>query len=225
MIDIEHLTASKLAVLIDHTFLRPYGRPEDIHRLCQEARTYGFVSVAVNPSEVAGCVELLDGTSVKVGAAVGFPLGQNTTSVKIYEAEDAIENGAMEIDMVMNLRALQAGDTDLVRTEFAALADLCHPQGVVSKIILETCYLDDQAKELACELALEAGLDFVKTSTGFGEAGATVEDVRLMRAVVGSAMGVKAAGGIRTLDQALQMLQAGATRLGTSSGVQIVTSL
>ncbi len=225
MIDPEHPTADELAALIDHTFLKPYGKPEDVEKLCEEARAHRFLTVAVNPAEVLRCVELLDGSRVKVGAAVGFPLGQNTTLTKIYEAEDAIQRGALEIDMVMNLRALQAGATETVRSEFRALADLCRSHGVVSKVILETCYLTDSSKRLACELALEAGVDFVKTSTGFGKNGATVADVRLMKAVVGSALGVKAAGGIRTLKQALQMLRAGATRLGTSSGVQIVTSL
>lgn len=229
MTDIDRLTARNRAALIDHTFLRPYGSPEDIDRLCREAQTYGFISAAVNPAEVARCVELLNDSKVKVGAAVGFPLGQNTISSKIYEAEDAIKRGALEIDMVMNVQALQAGMTDLVRSEFQALARLCRPLGVVNKVILETCYLDDSAKRLACKLALEAGIDFVKTSTGFatgfGVAGATVADVKLMRSVVGTEMGVKAAGGIRTLNDALKMLKAGATRLGTSSGVQIVTAL
>lgn len=225
MTDFEHLTAGELAALIDHTFLRPYGTSEDIERLCEEARTYNFISVAVNPAEVTRCVELLEDSRVKVGAAVGFPLGQSTTSVKIYEAKDAIERGALEIDMVMNLRALQSGEFDEVRAEFRALADLCRFNSVVSKVILETCYLTDTEKRRACELALETGVDFVKTSTGFGPAGATVADVRLMREVVSLDVGVKAAGGIRTLEQALQMLGAGATRLGTSSGVQIVSSL
>jgi deoxyribose-phosphate aldolase len=225
MIDSDNLTADELAAVIDHTFLEPYGTRKEIERLCEEARIYGFLTVAVNPAEVLHCVELLDDSSTKVGAAVGFPLGQNTTPTKIYEAEDAIQRGALEIDMVMNVRALQAGAIELVRSEFRALADICRSQGVISKVILETCYLTDEEKRLACEIALETGLDFVKTSTGFGQAGATVSDVRLMRSVVGSEMGVKAAGGIRTLEQALWMLQAGATRLGTSSGVQILNAL
>lgn len=218
-------TPADLARIIDHTFLKPYGLPEDIERLCAEARTFGFAMVAVNPAEVARCVELLQDTSVGVGAAVGFPLGQTTSAVKCYETEDAIRRGATEIDMVINLRALQRGDTALVRDELRALASLCNRAGVVSKAILETCYLTDEQKQMACQLALEAGVDFVKTSTGFGTAGATLADVRLLRQAVGPAMGVKASGGIRTLEDTLAMVAAGATRIGTSSGVAIVQEM
>lgn len=218
-------TPKTLAAIIDHTFLKPYGPPADIERLCQEARAYGFAMVAVNPAEVERCVALLHGTNVRVGAAIGFPLGQNTSAVKAFETQDAIARGAGEIDMVINIRALQAGQLDLVRREIETLADLCREAEVTSKVILETCYLTDDEKRTVCELAVQAGVDFVKTSTGFGTAGATVEDVRLMRATVGPEMGVKAAGGIRTLEDALDMIQAGATRLGTSSGVEIIEAL
>jgi deoxyribose-phosphate aldolase len=211
--------------MIDHTFLKPYGTREDIENLCAEARHYGFAMVAVNPAEVEHCVELLQGCPVRVGAAIGFPLGQTTTAVKLYEIEDALQRGAGEIDMVINIRALQSGDTDLVRTEIAALVELSQNAGAISKVILETCYLTDAEKRLVCQIARTQRVDFVKTSTGFGTGGATVEDVKLMRDAVGSDMGVKAAGGIRTLQTACAMIEAGATRIGTSSGVQIMEEL
>lgn len=220
-----HLTAGELARMIDHTFLKPFGLPEDIEKLCAEARAYRFAMVAVHPAEVEYCVRLLAGSNVRTGAAIGFPLGQNTRTVKNYETRDAIQRGAGEIDMVINLRALRSGDIDLVSGEIADMVAACHPNGVISKVILETCYLTEAEKKLVCRLALEAGADFVKTSTGFGSAGATIEDVRLMRAEVGSDMGVKASGGVRTLEQALGLIAAGATRIGTSSGVAIVEHL
>lgn len=218
-------TPKTLAAIIDHTFLKPYGPPADIERLCQEARAYGFAMVAVNPAEVERCAALLHGTNVRVGAAIGFPLGQNTSAVKAFETQDAIAKGAGEIDMVINIRVLQAGQLEVVRREIETLAELCREADATSKVILETCYLTDDEKRTVCELAVQAGVDFVKTSTGFGTAGATVKDVQLMRAVVGPEMGVKAAGGIRTLEDALAMIQAGATRLGTSSGVEIIEAL
>jgi deoxyribose-phosphate aldolase len=211
--------------MIDHTFLRPSGGPEDIEKLCAEARQYGFAMVAINPAEVERCVRLLAGSPVRVGAAIGFPLGQNTSAVKEYENRDAIQRGAGEIDMVINIRALQGGDAALVRQEIASMVSACRASRVISKVILETCYLTDVQKNEVCRMALEEGAGFVKTSTGFGPAGATVEDVRLMRAAVGPHMGVKAAGGIRTLEAALSMITAGATRLGTSAGVTIVQAL
>lgn len=219
------LTPTQLAGIIDHTFLRPFGTPADIETLCAEAREYGFAMVAVNPAEVERCVELLRGSPVRVGAAIGFPLGQNTFAVKLYETQDAIARGAGEIDMVINVRALQAGRADVVRDEIRAMVAACQEAGVISKVILETCYLSDDEKRVVCQIALDEGAGFVKTSTGFGPAGATVADVRLMREVVGPEMGVKAAGGIRTLEQALALIEAGATRLGTSSGVAIVETL
>lgn len=219
------LTSRQLAAMIDHTFLKPFGSPIDMEQLCAEARQYGFAMVAVNPAEVDFCVKLLAGSAVRVGAAVGFPLGQNTSAVKAYEIRDAIQRGAGEIDMVINIRALQAGATDLVQAEIADLARTCWGAGVFSKVILETCYLSDDQKREVCQLALDSGADFVKTSTGFGSAGATVADVRLMRRAVGPRMGVKAAGGIRSLAAALAMLEAGATRLGTSAGVSILEEL
>ena len=219
------LTPQTLAGMIDHTFLKPFGTPQDIEKLCDEARRYSFAMVAVNPAEVTTCVRLLAGSPVRVGAAIGFPLGQNTSAVKAFETRDAIQNGAGEIDMVINLRALQAGDTTLLRKEIVDMVQACRPARVICKVILETCYLTDPQKRLVCQMAVETGANFVKTSTGFGPAGATVEDVRLMRTVVGPQMGVKAAGGVCSLSIALEMIEAGATRIGTSASVSIVEEL
>lgn len=214
---IANLTAEKLAGMIDHTFLKPFGTAENIEKLCAEARKYEFAMVAINPAEVETCVKLLEGSPVRVGAAIGFPLGQTTTECKAFETRDAIEKGATEIDTVINVRALQKGRLDIVKKEIEDMVAICKPAGVICKVILETCYLSDAEKETVCQIAKEAGVDFVKTSTGFGTAGATVEDVALMRRVVGPEIGVKAAGGIRDLDTALAMIKAGATRIGTSS--------
>ena len=203
---IANLSVEQLAGMIDHTFLKPFGTAENIEKLCAEARQYKFAMVAINPAEVETCVKLLEGSGVRVGAAIGFPLGQNTVECKAFETRDAIAKGATEIDTVINVRALQKGQTDIV----------------ICKVILETCYLTDEEKETVCRIAKEAGVDFVKTSTGFGTAGANVHDVELMRRVVGPVIGVKAAGGIRDLDTALALIQVGATRIGTSSGIQIV---
>ena len=217
-----NLSAEQLAGMIDHTFLKPFGTAENIEKLCAEARKYNFAMVAINPAEVETCVKLLEGSPVRVGAAIGFPLGQTTTECKAFETRDAIEKGATEIDTVINVRALQKGRLDIVKKEIEEMVAICRPAGVICKVILETCYLSDAEKETVCRIAKEAGVDFVKTSTGFGTAGATVEDVALMRRVVGPEIGVKAAGGIRDLDTALAMIKAGATRIGTSSGVTIV---
>ena len=219
---IANLTVEQLAGMIDHTFLKPFGTAENIEKLCAEARKYEFAMVAINPAEVETCVKLLEVSPVRVGAAIGFPLGQTTTECKAFETRDAIEKGATEIDTVINVRALQKGRLDIVKKEIKDMVAICRPAGVICKVILETCYLSDAEKETVCQIAKEAGVDFVKTSTGFGTAGATVEDVALMRRVVGPEIGVKAAGGIRDLDTALAMIKAGATRIGTSSGVSIV---
>lgn len=219
------LTPESLAAMIDHTYLKAYGTPADIERLCQEARQYRFAMVAINPAEVTTCKRLLQGSGVRVGAAIGFPLGQNTPETKAFETRDAIQKGAGEIDMVINVRALQAGDLELVRREIRDLARGCQPFGVISKVILETCYLTDEQKRQVCRIALEEGVDFVKTSTGFGSGGATVADVALMRSVVGGRLGVKAAGGIRTLEAAQALIAAGATRIGTSNGVALIQEL
>ena len=225
MIDVDALTPQELAGMIDHTFLKAYGGPEPIEKLCAEAREYGFAMVAVNAAEAERCAELLKGTKTRVGVAISFPLGQMTSAAKAFEIRDAIAKGAGEVDMVQNLRALQSGNDALVLAELEDLAKTCREHGVISKGILENCYLTDEQKVRACELAVQAGGDFVKTSTGFGTGGATVADVALMRRTVGPDMGVKAAGGIRTLDAALDMIRAGATRIGTSAGVAIVEEL
>ena len=199
---------------IDHTNLKPYASKEDIIRLCDEAIQYNFYAVCVNPYRVKLAKDYLreKGADVRVASVIGFPLGATPTEVKVFEAKRALEDGADELDMVINIGALKDGDYEYVKNDIAE----------VVKVILETCYLTDEEKVKACELAKEAGADFVKTSTGFGTGGATVEDVRLMRKVVGPEMGVKASGGIRTYEQALAMIEAGATRIGTSSGVRIV---
>ena len=219
------LTAGQLAGMIDHTFLKASGPPAEIERLCREAMEYRFVAVMVHPCEVARCVRLLAGTPVRVGTVAGFPLGQNTLAVKMHEICNCLDNGAQEVDLVMNVRALQAGEMALVRDEMSALATACRKAGAVSKIILETCYLTDDQKRAACRLAVEAGVDYVKTSTGFGSAGATAADVRLMAEAVAGRAKVKAAGGIRTLADALAMVAAGASRLGCSSSVAIIQAL
>jgi deoxyribose-phosphate aldolase len=219
------MTMDALAAIIDHTFLKSFGRPEEIEKICAEAVHYGFAIVAINPAEVERCVRLLAGTRVGVGAAIGFPLGQNTVETKAFETRDAIDKGATEIDTVINVRALQGGRPDVVRREIANMVSVCKPRGVVSKVILETCYLTDDEKVAVCRMACEEGADFVKTSTGFGAAGATVEDVRLMRQAAGPSTRVKAAGGVRDLETALAMIEAGASRIGTSHGVAIVNRL
>jgi len=225
MIDVEKITPQELAGMIDHTFLKAYGGPEPIEKLCAEAREYGFAMVAVNPAETERCAELLRGSKTRVGVAISFPLGQMTSAAKAFEIRDAIAKGAGEIDMVQNLRALQSGNEALVLAELEDLAKTCREHGVISKVILETCYLTDEQKVRSCELAVKAGVDFVKTSTGFGTGGATAADIALMRRTVGPDMGVKAAGGIRDLSAAFAMIRAGATRIGTSAGVTIVEEL
>jgi deoxyribose-phosphate aldolase len=217
----KQLSLAAFAGMMDHTFLKPYGPPADIEKLCREAATHGFAMVAVNSAEVEACVKLLKGTKVRTGAAIGFPLGQTTTEAKLFETRDAIARGAQEIDTVINIRALQAGRADVVRREIAESVGICRPARVIFKVILETCYLTDDEKRAVCRMARDEGADFVKTSTGFGAAGATVADVRLMRETVGEQLGVKAAGGIRTLDAALELIRAGATRIGTSQSVAL----
>ena len=213
-----------LAKYIDHTFLKPNGSPNDIAKLCREAKRYGFASVCVHSSEVARCRRLLKGSGVKVCTVIGFPLGAADINAKVAEAMFAIDDGADELDLVVNLKTLKH---DLKRLDFDLLlfnlAVRRSRADVVTKLIIECCYLTDKEKVAACKAAKAAGFDFVKTSTGFGPGGATVEDVRLMRKAVGRKMGVKAAGGIRTREAALAMIKAGATRIGTSNGVAIVT--
>ena len=210
-----------IAKLIDHTVLKPQTTEADVRKLCAEAAQYGFASVCVNPCWVSLCAELLQGTSVAVCTVIGFPLGANTAAVKAFEAAEAIRQGATEVDMVLNVGAMKDGDYDLVRADIAAVVEAAKGKALV-KVILETCLLTEEEKRIACRLAKEAGADYVKTSTGFSTCGATVEDIALMRAEVGPDMGVKASGGIRDYAAAQAMVQAGASRIGASAGVQIV---
>ena len=222
MIEVEKLTKRALAGLLDSTYLKAFGGPEIIENLCREAAEFGFASVAVNGCEVARCATMLKGTGVKVTAVAGFPLGQMSAEAKLFEVRDVIAKGAGEVDIVQNVRRLQAGDAAYVLAELAEFAKICRGEGVTSKVIFENCYLTREEKLLSCKIACEACVDFVKTSTGFGTGGATLEDVQLMRAAIGPEMGLKAAGGIRTCADAFAMLRAGATRLGTSAGRVIV---
>ena len=215
-------SASGVAALIDHTMLRPEATRADIVKLCGEARQYGFATVCINPYWVPLAASELAGTAAKVCTVVGFPLGATSTEAKVAEAAAALRAGACEIDMVINVGALRSGDFDTVKLDIQAVARVCHDAGAIVKVILETALLDDAQKTTACGLAQAAGADFVKTSTGFGPAGATVQDIVLMRHAVGPRMGVKAAGGIRTLDDFRAMVAAGANRVGASASVKIV---
>lgn len=211
-----------VASMIDHTLLKPDATPDQIAQLCYEARTYGFASVCVNPTHVKLCADLLRGSPVKVGTVVGFPLGATPPEVKAFETQTALDQGATEIDMVINIGALKAKDYELVARDIRGVVQVCHAADVLVKVIIEAALLNEEEKVTACLLVKEAGADFVKTSTGFSSGGATVEDVALMRRVVGREMGVKAAGGVRNLEDAKSMVRAGATRIGASAGVKIV---
>lgn len=210
-----------IARYIDHTLLKPEATPAQIEKLCAEAREHGFASVCVNPSYVPLCARLLAGTAPKVCTVVGFPLGATTTETKVYETRGAIRDGAREVDMVIAVGRLKVGDHDYVREDIRQVAAAAHEGGAICKVIVETALLSDDEKRAACQLAVEAGADFVKTSTGFASGGATPQDVALMRDAVAGAAQVKAAGGIRSLADAQAMIAAGATRLGTSAGVQL----
>lgn len=220
--DFEPLAPAEIASVIDHTLLKPDATPTQIGKLCEEARTYHFASVCVNPINVAQAADLLDGSGVDVCTVVGFPLGATPTAVKVFETEQTIEDGATEVDMVINIGALKAGEHQTVYDDIAAVVDAAHSEDVLVKVIIEAALLNDEEKIAACLLSKAAGADYVKTSTGFGPGGATPADVALMRRVVGPALGVKAAGGIKTYDDAQAMLAAGASRLGASAGVSIV---
>lgn len=214
---------ARLASLIDHSALRPEVTRCDIELLCREAAEFRFATVCVNPTWVSLALARLKGTGVGVCSVVGFPLGATTTETKVCEARRAISDGATELDMVMNLGALKSGDPKLVTDDIAAVVEVSRATGSVSKVIIEAALLTDDEKAIACRLVEAAGADFVKTSTGFGPGGATVADVKLMRHVVGARLGVKAAGGIRDLDTVQALVAAGATRIGTSAGVGILT--
>jgi len=211
-----------LAKMIDHTLLKPDATQQEIAQLCFEARKYGFASVCVNPTWVSLCTELLKGSSAKVCTVIGFPLGATASETKAFETENAIRQGATEIDMVINIGALKARDLELVAKDIRGVVNTAHPRGAIVKVIIETVLLNDEEKTIACLLSKEAGADFVKTSTGFAGGGATVHDVELMRKTVGPQMGVKASGGVRTFEDAESMIKAGATRIGASAGVKIL---
>ncbi|MDD6467644.1 MAG: deoxyribose-phosphate aldolase [Erysipelotrichaceae bacterium] len=210
----------KMSKYIDHTLLKANATKEQILKLCEEAKTYDFASVCVNAVWVKTCADALKETDVKVCTVVGFPLGATTSAVKAYEAKEAIANGADEIDMVMNIGAMKSKDYQLVEDDIRAVVEACAPH--VVKVIIETCLLTDEEKVKACELSVAAHAAFVKTSTGFSTAGATVEDVRLMKETVKDACEVKAAGGVRTAEDFDNMVKAGATRIGTSGGCQLL---
>jgi deoxyribose-phosphate aldolase len=217
------LTRSQAAQLIDHTLLKPEAGAGSIQSLCSEAQEHHFATVCVHSSWVGVCASHLSDSDVGVCAVAGFPHGTNLTDSKVYEARGAIAAGASEIDIVQHVGRLKDGNYAYVAEDIRAVADACHEQGALLKVIIETCLLSDVEKAAACGLAKYAGADFVKTSTGFNGPGATVEDVALMRHVVGPDIGVKAAGGVRTFDDLLAMVRAGATRIGASAGVQIVS--
>jgi deoxyribose-phosphate aldolase len=211
-----------LASYIDHTLLKPEASREQILTVCREAVEYSFKSVCVNPLWVSTVRTAVKGSGVLTCSVIGFPLGATTTESKVFEARGAVADGADEIDMVIDMAAARAGEKDVLVADILAVADAVHEQGAILKVIIETAMLSDEQKVLACEAAVEAGADFVKTSTGFNGGGATVEDVALMRRTVGPDIGVKASGGVRSLEDARAMIDAGATRIGASSGVAIV---
>jgi deoxyribose-phosphate aldolase len=211
-----------IARKIDHTLLKPDASQDQIAQLCYEARTYHFASVCVNPAHVKLCAQLLKGSDTAVCTVVGFPLGATPAAVKAYETQQAIRDGATEIDMVINIGALKSQDYRVVHEDIGAVVRAAHAGNALVKVIIEAALLTDEEKVIACQLAKAAGADFVKTSTGFGPGGATVEDVALMRRVVGAEMGIKAAGGVGSFSAAKAMIAAGATRLGASAGVKIV---
>lgn len=217
------LTAKELAAFIDHAVLKPDVTLKQVEQACAEAREYGFFSVCVNGTWVADARQFLEGSEVKVCCTVGFPFGAMQADAKRYETEAAIDDGAHEIDVVLNIARLKQGEDKLVMRELIDVAEAADERTV--KVILETCYLTEEEKVRACQMIVESGAHFVKTSTGFGPAGATVADVQLLRQTVGPKFGVKASGGIREVQTALAMIQAGASRLGTSSGVAIIQGL
>lgn len=210
------------AQYIDHTLLKPEATRDQVTQLCREADQYKFASVCVNPTHVKLCAQLLKNSTAKVCSVIGFPLGANLPETKAFETEQALKDGAVEIDMVINIGALKDRDLDLVARDILTVVKPVHAAGAILKVIIETALLTNEEKQIACLLAKEAGADFVKTSTGFSKAGATAEDVALMRHTVGPLMGVKAAGGVRSKEDLDKMVRAGATRIGASAGVRIV---
>jgi len=216
------MNKKQLAGYIDHTLLKAVATEDAIKKLCLEAQTYRFAAVCVNPTHVELASNEVSGSSVKVCTVIGFPLGANYSQVKGYEAAQAVKSGADEVDMVINIGALKGGEHDLVRRDIAGVSDACREVGALNKVIIETAYLTDEEKVIACRLAVAGRAHYVKTSTGFGPGGATVFDVALMREVVGAKVGVKAAGGIHTAAEVREMSTAGATRIGASAGIRTV---
>lgn len=224
-LDAGTMTQQVVAAYIDHTALKPDSQGARIRALCHDAMTYGFAAVCVNPTWVAYCHELLAESSVTVCTVVGFPLGATLTAVKVYETNAVIAAGAGEVDMVLNIGALRDGDHEFVLQDIRAVAEAAHAEGASLKVIFENCLLSDEQKAIAAALSVHAGADYVKTSTGFGSGGATVRDVALMRHMVGSGAGVKAAGGIQSYATLRRMVAAGATRIGASAGVAILSEV
>lgn len=219
--NVERVEPREIAKIIDHTNLNPFATRKDIEKLVEEAKVHGFFSVCVNPVNVKLAKDLLSGTDIKVCSVAGFPLGQNTTEIKIRESERACDDGADEVDMVINIGKLKDGDYEYVGAEISAIKKVLDKK--ILKVIIETCYLTDEEKVTATKLCVDYGADFVKTSTGFGKGGATVYDVLILSSVAQGRIGVKAAGGIRTYEDALKMIKAGATRIGASRSVDIVS--
>ena len=222
MMDIQHLTPEALAAIFDHTLLSAGASLSELEQLCAEARQYGFGMVAINSAPVAFCHEQLKGTPVHVGAAISFPLGQTTLDVKMFETDKAICDGADEIDYVTNLTNVKEGNWNAVENEMTRITQMCREAGVISKVIFENCYLTKEEIRRLAQIAREVGPDFIKTSTGFGTAGATMEDVLLMKEHIGAEVKIKAAGGIRTKEDMENYIKAGCSRLGTSSAVDIL---
>ncbi len=216
------LDTTDLAAMIDHTLLKPDATQDQVAQLCQEARRYNFASVCVNPTFVQLCAKLLEGSPVKVCTVLGFPLGATLPQVKAYEARQAMENGATELDMVINIGALKDKNDDLVLSDIEAVVQAAQAGKALVKVIIETCLLTEEEKVRACLLAQQAGADYVKTSTGFGSGGATTQDIALMRRTVGPKLGVKASGGVRSCEDAKKLIEAGATRIGASASVKIM---
>lgn len=211
-----------IANMIDHTVLKAFSSKEDVIKVCKEAKEHGFFSVCINPTHIELAKQELQGSKVKVCTVIGFPLGANTSEVKAFETKDAIAKGAHEVDMVINIGALKDKNYDLVCNDIKAVVDAANKEALV-KVIIETCYLTDEEKQIACELSVKAGADYVKTSTGFGTGGSTPEDIKLMRDVVGPNVGVKASGGVRTTEDAIKVIDAGASRIGASASISIAT--
>lgn len=221
------MNEKQLASMIDHTYLKPYASEEDMFKLCDEAIEHGFAMVAVNSCQSKRCSEYIKakGSNVHTGAAIGFPLGQTTIETKVFETEDAIKNGANEIDYVINITELKKKNYEYIKEEMEKIVSVCRKNNVLSKVIFENCFLTDEEKIKLCEIASVVKPDYIKTSTGFGTGGATVEDVRLMRQHVSGDVQVKAAGGIRSWQTCKEMIEAGATRIGCSASIQILEEM